>query len=79
MKMNQRMNLFETYISIISMGTIITVFSFSPNYCQCDYLPDAKKPWSNWWWPLKENINPNLYDPGEAMNQYDLFDVGKHS
>jgi hypothetical protein len=59
---------------------LITIFSASPAFCLTESasLP-APRPWSNWWWPLTDSINPNLYDPGEAMNKYDLFDVGKHS
>jgi len=29
--------------------------------------------WSCWYWPYHDAYNPNLYDPGEAMNRYDVI------
>lgn len=41
-------------------------------------LPEAKMVWSSWYWPMKDSLNPNLYDNNEAMSSYDLY-VGNSS
>jgi hypothetical protein len=30
-------------------------------------------PWSGWWWPFLDMLNPNLYDPEQALQAYDTY------
>ncbi len=36
-------------------------------------LPAAKMVWSCWYWPMKDSVNPNLYDNNEALHRYDQY------
>jgi hypothetical protein len=33
----------------------------------------ARQPWSGWWWPLKDSLNPNMYDKGGPLDKYDQY------
>jgi hypothetical protein len=35
----------------------------------------ASSVWSNWYWPRKDTLNPNMYDNGECMARYDDYDL----
>lgn len=35
----------------------------------------ATSVWSNWYWPRKNTLNPNMYDNGECMARYDDYDI----
>ena len=39
-------------------------------------LPTDKMVWSSWYWPMKDSLNPNLYDDNEALYRYDLYAGG---
>ena len=36
-------------------------------------LPATTMVWSSWYWPMKDSLNPNLYDNNEAMYRYDQY------
>ena len=48
-----------------------------PDHSQFPALIDqgqaAKIPWSGWWWPLRDSVNPNLYDKGGPLDKYDQY------
>ncbi len=35
----------------------------------------ASSVWSNWYWPRKDTLNPNMYDNDECMARYDDYDL----
>ena len=42
-------------------------------------VPAGWAVWSSWYWPWHDSYNPNLYDPGEAMERYDDYDIGANA
>jgi hypothetical protein len=50
-----------TYTSTTNIGT------------DSGQLPADKMVWSSWYWPWKDNLNPNLYDNNQALHKYDLY------
>jgi hypothetical protein len=36
-------------------------------------VPKGWALWSCWYWPWHDDYNPNLYDPGEALERYDVY------
>jgi hypothetical protein len=58
-------------------STLTASYGSSPNSgTDSGQLPAAKMVWSSWYWPMKDSLNPNLYDNNEALYRYDLYSGG---
>jgi hypothetical protein len=58
-------------------ATLTASYGNSPdNGTDSGQLPADKMVWSSWYWPMKDSLNPNLYDNNEAMYRYDLYAGG---
>ncbi len=38
----------------------------------------SNTPWSGWWWPYLDTINPNIYDENGPLDKYDRYVQNNH-